>query len=187
MPNWCANFIVISHEDPAMLDRVMKAQDGLLMEFFPTPQPLLDTVAGWPGADKEEEHEKQMGENIDKYGYKDWYDWNVANWGTKWDFGFHTIERTDDTTVVGSFDSAWSPPVQAYDKLMELGFSIDAMYNEPGMGFCGRWVNGDDADVNYGGMTIEEMKENIDPEVDEEFDIIEQIKEWQEEEDSEEE
>ena len=27
---------------------------------------------------------KQYNENINNYGYGDWYDWSVANWDTKW-------------------------------------------------------------------------------------------------------
>jgi hypothetical protein len=42
------------------------------------------------------------------------------------------------------FDSAWSPPVKAYEKLEELGFTITASYYEPGCDFCGEWENGQD-------------------------------------------
>jgi hypothetical protein len=181
MPNWCDNSIEIRHADPAMLDRVMKAKDGFLMEFFPTPQPLIDTARGYFGPDKEKEQQEQMEKNIKEYGYSDWYNWNVANWGTKWDVNFDTINRVDDHCVSGTFQSAWAPPLQAYDKLMELGFSIDATYDEPGMAFCGRWVNGDDQYIDYGGMSIQQMEENIDPDVDAQFGIIEMAKQMEKE------
>jgi len=133
-----------------MIQRVINSK-GLLMEFFPTPQDLLDTVAGFPGEDKREAHEAQMKRNLEKYGYKDWYDWNVANWGTKWDVDLEDPELLDPNTVSAWFDSAWAPPVNAYEKLIELGFYIKAYYNECGMGFCGVWEgdseNGFDDDI----------------------------------------
>ena len=42
-----------------------------------------------------------------RYGYKDWYDWSIANWGTKWNAT--TISVDDDTEAI-EFDTAWSMP-----------------------------------------------------------------------------
>lgn len=39
-------------------------------------------------------------------GHVSWYDWSIANWGTKWN-GMAT-ERVSDTVV--KFESAWNPP-----------------------------------------------------------------------------
>jgi hypothetical protein len=35
------------------------------------------------------------------------------------------------------FDTAWAPPVNAYEKLVEMGFGVEAMYYEGGMGYAG--------------------------------------------------
>lgn len=185
MPNWCNNSITIRHSDPAMIQRVINSK-GLLMEFFPTPQDLLDTVAGFPGEDKREAHEAQMKRNLEKYGYKDWYDWNVANWGTKWDVDLEDPELLDPNTVSAWFDSAWAPPVNAYEKLIELGFYIKAYYNECGMGFCGVWEgdseNGFDDDYcEYSGETSETVREAIGPELDDFFGISETMAEYESE------
>jgi len=128
MPNWCNNFIQIRHKDPAMIERVLKGKDGLFMEFFPTPEPLTETVVGYPGEDKQAAQAAQQAANLEQFGYKDWYDWNVANWGTKWDIELEGIERMDDNSISAFFDSAWSPPIGAYAQLVEMGFDIDAMY-----------------------------------------------------------
>jgi hypothetical protein len=181
MPNWCNNGITIRHKDPQMIDRVIKGKDGLLMEFLPTPQALLDTVAGYLGEDKQAAHEAQQAENIKQYGHKDWYDWNVANWGTKWDFNFDSIDRIDDNTVQGSFDSAWSPPIGAYEKLLELGFEIEAYYYEPGMAFVGKWDNGYDECYELGGYDSKTVREAIGEELDDYFCISENMAEWEEE------
>lgn len=185
MPNWCNNGITLRHADPAMIDRVIKGKEGLLMEFLPTPQELVDTVAGFMGEDKRVAHEAQQAANIEKYGFKDWYDWNVNNWGTKWDFSLENVERVDANTVTAAFDSAWAPPTDAYRKLCELGFEIEAMYYEPGMAFVGKFSGDesycDDECYEYGGETSETVRDAIGAELDDYFGISESMKEWEEE------
>jgi hypothetical protein len=185
MPNWCNNGITLSHADPAMIDRVIKGKEGLLMEFLPTPQELTDTVAGFMGEDKRAAHEAQQAANIEKYGYKDWYDWNVANWGTKWDFALENVERVNPNTVRAAFESAWAPPIGAYEKLCALGFFVEALYYEPGMAFCGKFV-GDENDSSddcyeFGGHTSETVREAIGEEIDDYFGISEEMAQYEEE------
>lgn len=185
MPNWCNNGITLRHADPAMIDRVIKGKDGLLMEFIPTPQELIDTVAGFVGEDKEAAHLAQQADNIEKHGFKDWYDWNVATWGTKWDFSLENVERADANTVTAAFDSAWAPPIDAYVKLCALGFEIEAMYYEPGMAFVGKFVG--DADehwddcIEYSGATADTVRELIGEELDDYFGISEEMAQYDEE------
>lgn len=82
-----------------------------------------------------------------------WYDFCVSNWGTKWDFGGADNLGLGATRVGNqvscTFDSAWAPPVGLYEKLVELGYSVEATYFEPGMAFCGIWDNGDDLYTEY--------------------------------------
>lgn len=57
-----------------------------------------------------------------------WYDWNVRNWGTKWDVAVSNDEKypetelTDEseTSLAYRFNTAWSPPEPAMIKLSEL-------------------------------------------------------------------
>ena len=185
MPNWCANGLTLRHTDPAMIDRVINGKEGLLMEFLPTPKELLDTVAGFVGEDKEAAHLAQQAANIERHGFKDWYDWNVNNWGTKWDFSLDNVERHEDGSVTASFDSAWAPPIEAYVKLCALGFEVEAMYYEPGMAFVGKFVG--DADehwdhcVEYSGETSETVREMIGEELDDYFGISEEMAQYDEE------
>jgi len=125
MPNWCLNNVTINHDDPAKLNELLDAyKRGELMEhFLPTP--------------KDENGELD----------KDWYDWRCDNWGTKWDVGGETefVDRRDHNTVVLSFDSAWAPPIMFYEFMKRKhGFDIRASYFEPGMAFCGEWIDGMD-------------------------------------------
>lgn len=57
-----------------------------------------------------------------------WYDWNVRNWGTKWDAYDVEVDQTDiDTgTLVYRFTTAWSPAEGAFRAIVsqhpELSF-----------------------------------------------------------------
>ena len=187
MPNWCNNGITIKHKDPAMIDRVINAKEGLLMEFLPTPKALTETVAGFMGKDTPEqaELERKQAENIQLYGFKDWYDWNVANWGTKWDFTLENVERQDANTVTASFDSAWAPPVDAYVKLCALGFEIEALYYEPGMCFAGKFTGNEDdySDdyCEYNGCDSTTVRDYVGAEIDDYFGISEEMAQYEEE------
>ena len=86
-----------------------------------------------------------------------WYDWNVRNWGTKWDVAVSWDEEYPDTQiyeyksegedhwVVYGFNTAWSPPVPAMIKLSELvpNCVITLSYEEEtGWGGESEFVNG---------------------------------------------
>ena len=93
---------------------------------------------------------QKMKDNVDKYGAKHWYDWCNKNWGTKWDIEAR-LDQSFDDELVYYFDSAWSPPVEAFQKISEdfpgLTFSLE--YFESGMGFGGKIV------LQDGGATYE--------------------------------
>ena len=55
--------------------------------------------------------------NIRKYGEKNWYDWQVKNWGTKWN-GCDTCVNGDDNTI--SFNTAWSCPIEILQELSKI-------------------------------------------------------------------
>lgn len=169
MPNWCYNDLTISHKDPEMIRRLAKAgeEGNTLQEFYPCPQALLDTRAGSYGDDEKQAMLLvQEGVNLAQYGHKNWYDWKVSNWGTKWDVTLDNIHLSHgDTVLSATFDSAWSPPVEAYAKLAELGFEIEAKYHEPGMAFAGEWTNNTgEYTVNF-DFSDENWRENMSDEL----------------------
>ena len=172
MPNWCSNGITLRHADPAMIQRAAKAlQEGtFLQEFIPCPQELTEAVANF------ETNEALVA----KYGYSSWYDFNIANWGTKWDVNSDNVEIVDANTVTAGFDSAWAPPTTAYEKLMEQGFEVVAFYYEPGMQYVGKWDNGVDDYIEYGGEDSTTVREAIGEELDDYFGISESMIEYEE-------
>jgi hypothetical protein len=159
-----------------MIQRAAKSlQEGkFLQEFIPCPKELTETVAQFGTND----HEKA---NREKYGYGSWYDFNIANWGTKWDVSSDNVEIVDANTVTAGFDSAWSPPTNAYEQLLEQGFEIEAFYYEPGMAFVGKWADGVDEYYELSGEDSTTVRESIGEELDDYFCISEQMANQEEE------
>lgn len=133
MPNWCNNSIDINGPTDKIKDLFEKAgqeDSGLLQAMVPMPSELNDTQAPSDGLN--------------------WYDWRVSNWGTKWDVGLEGLDLHDNgdgtSTISGWFDSAWSPPIDAYNTFLENNedCSISALYEEGGMDFAGSYENGED-------------------------------------------
>lgn len=78
-------------------------------------------------------------EEMKEEGLVDWYNWNLDNWGTKWDAYEVQVERQSDNILVITFDSAWSPPIPVIQAMQTQHpeLSIIATYEEEGMMFQG--------------------------------------------------
>jgi len=187
MPNWCNNYLELQHDDPAMIERAKKAfaNAKLLEEFVPVPT-SLHIVSGRVGSDEEPEQkelERRTAENLEAHGYGNWYDYCVNEWGTKWDVGGEGDQATVESpnAIKMNFDSAWSPPIAAMEKFQDLGFKVKLVYWESGMCYCGVYdENGDDY-LDYSDMSADEVEANINSEVDECMCIVENLREWEEE------
>lgn len=174
MPNWCNNVVELAHEDPAMMQRAKDAlnRGEFLQEFIPVPEDLKNATADF-----------QVNEAlVAKYGYSNWYDYCVNEWGTKWDVGGDGMTcEIEDGRISTSFDSAWSPPITAYEKLLDLGFEVRAYYYEGGMCFAGIWEDGNDDYYDLSGLDSTSVKEELPEVLDEMFCISESMSEWEEE------
>jgi hypothetical protein len=76
-----------------------------------------------------------------------WYNWNCANWGTKWNCGevWHdrtTEQITEEGRTSYNFDTAWSPASPVIEALAEQfpTLTITHRYCEAGMGYAGEVV-----------------------------------------------
>jgi hypothetical protein len=169
-----------------MIERARTAfNDGrLLDEFIPVPKDL-QIVAGRVGDDndpKQIELKEAEIRNLATHGYTTWYDFCVNEWGTKWDIGADGNPAQDiPGGLMLGFESAWAPPLGAYEKLEEQGFTIRAMYYEPGMAFAGIYEDGTDDYYDYGGLDSAGIAEALPVELDEGFGISESAAEWEEE------
>ena len=177
MPNWCYNNLDITaktDEQKAMLERVSKAEpaDGFIGMFMPLPEILKDTTSPTP-ANIDSVQQRTM---IAQTGFDNWYDWQVSNWGTKWDVDPMSCDYDGETLSV-SFDSAWSPPIGFYNWLVEQGYEVSANYYEPGMDYAGEWIDGDDFMLD--GVS-DLARQETDTLSTREYDILEQWGIWEE-------
>jgi hypothetical protein len=120
MPNWCENTLEVWGDEKELKEfkeKTIKGSEFIMGELLPLPEDQKDN----------------------------WYDWNVANYGTKWDEMdiYHLTEDEEQLQV--QFSSAWSPPCEfiqnIYKKFPNLSFKLK--YDEPGMGFFGVTTAGD--------------------------------------------
>ena len=96
-----------------------------------------------------------------------WYDFNVREWGTKWDVGMSDDEKYRETelmidtkdTLAYRFNTAWSPPTPAIEKLSaqypELEFSL-SFEEETGWGGETIFANGEGTDIEAYGWKCRE-------------------------------
>ncbi len=185
MPNWCNNRVVISHEDTQKLEALVVAiKEGKFCDHvIPVPEDLK-IVAGSVGSDddpKQIELVRKTAENVQKYGAGNWYDFCVNRWGTKWDVDPYDPEdvKIEDNTIEFGFDSAWAPPVGIYEELVNQGFVVEATYYEPGMAYVGRWYDGYDDCVEFGGETSATVRDVIGEELEDEYGISESMAEYE--------
>lgn len=117
MPNWCYTTMKVSGDDTELkqfLDGIAKTDIGtyeILHTYFPRPEAISNTRALWhtDNAEEAEAHLVTVAENIANYGHGDWYEWSIANWGTKWGdcesrLLFYTVGE-----AVFQLESAWTP------------------------------------------------------------------------------
>ena len=142
MPNWCYNHLDVegSEKEIATIKAQLNApfeveHDSYNMETRQMERKLFKysnpVFAFWniiKPTDLEAYHGPQPSVDINKpitFDSNHWYDWNVRNWGTKWDVAnkddekFPETELSDESkTYLGyRFNTAWSPPVEAIYEL----------------------------------------------------------------------
>jgi len=171
MPNWCNNTLTLSgpkDKVKAIFDKA-KESNELLQQLHPMPKELEGTTSPSDG--------------------DNWYDWRINNWQTKWDVDVDYLEfREDgDTGIIeGWFDSAWSPPIGAYEHFLTENedCSISSLYYEGGMDFAGKWEDFADMTVTPGDFTADEMEDpnsGLIYDINEQFNMSEFVREYEEE------
>ena len=153
MPNWCMNTVTLTNDDVKVIDAFAEALNSTDCEPFQHLRPM-------PA-----EHQD------------DWYSWHCANWGTKWDASIVDWERQDDNSIFIVFDTAWSPPIELYNYLTEQGWSVDAQYQEEGMGFIGSYVDGEDSYYEY-DLSDRESIEALPQDLIDYGDLLTQHEDW---------
>lgn len=83
------------------------------------------------GTDEMYERGKKYVTAYEKYGYRDWYDWAIANWGTKWNAFDCKYDASNDYV---EFDTAWAAPYKVIEKIFN---------DNPGCMLAFFWTNED--------------------------------------------
>ena len=160
MPNHTDNRVILSHADSQQIDmiyNIMNTEDTPLCQtLIPMDEKLLE-ISGIS----------------DNYEVQGWYEWRLENWGTKWDVYETQCTRINANTLQLYFYTAWSPPIPIFDKLVDMGFEINARYLDEGWGYIGEYNDGDD----WSTTDVESVVEDY-PELDFEFGIGERIAEY---------
>lgn len=154
MPNWCENRITISGDDLSEIRKKIFTEDGFMTFnlLIPMPAILQKTRSGsrefdgtihkvWTfdgtedGSEKERPLTDEEAAEVAATGYTSWYDWSIANWGTKWNVNPSSVHLEDDDPqyIRILFDTAWSPPQPWVLALREAfpDVRISAFYDEP--------------------------------------------------------
>jgi hypothetical protein len=184
MPNWTDNHITISHPDKSLIDLIAATQDtdkGVLSTVIPCPEELCDDdLTTWSRGPEQEARDKKKAELKAKYGHESWYEWNIAKWGTKWDLCEPHIERIDDNTVVITAQTAWNPPIVAFETMKERGYKIRALYCGEGPEYAGIWEGGQDTFYNTTNGS-KAARAILPQELDDHFGITETLEEYERE------
>ena len=189
MPNWCDNQLSITGPNSVIdkIEKIVKEDDshkenGLLNFFHPMPKELEGTTSPSSSAKKPQPM-------ID--GFDCWYDWRCHNWSTKWevcefygvDRQYHSEQNEGESTITFGFDSAWAPPIGAYENFLRDNedCSLKAWYYEGGCDFMGEWDNGSDdcyAPSDY-KSTDDFWQDGVGSTLDDYFGITESMAEYE--------
>jgi len=113
------------------------------MNILPPPEDKLDEYHGV--------HGYANGEKTGDTEYN-WYNFNVREWGTKWDARDVDLLEDDETYLHYKFDTAWSPPNEVIAKLAEQNPNLNLTLEY-------REEQGWGGEITFTGSSVEVVKE----------------------------
>ena len=121
MPNWCRNRVTAyarngNEQDIQKIQEIFESKDTVFGKIIPSPD--WDNTPNEDGElpVRKEHKNPKTGEvsfvtmEFPKSGKNDsrWYDWNISNWGTKWDInGSVEVDDYDSEQIEINFNTAW--------------------------------------------------------------------------------
>ena len=147
MPNWCSNRVSFYSDDTSALEKLKNIfeSDEPFNSLVPAPDwkntpndkgelPVLREMKDTEGRVIHTTYDFPDGKNDDR-----WYDWNICNWGTKWEIDKGSCDHLDENSFECEFETAWSPPEGIFYALRQLFPDVDVtwFYDEPGMMVAG--------------------------------------------------
>jgi hypothetical protein len=156
MPNWCNNVTTLQFKESYEAKNFYDIVKGNMN----SKEPVVFGILRPRPADQEQ----------------NWYDWNILNWGTKWEPTVDWIDLETDNQVFMVFDTAWGPPLQWYQYIEEqYGIKVNATYLEWSMCFCGIWDWDKEEHFDY-------IDRSLPQRLLDDYNIIENIEDMEEEE-----
>lgn len=156
MPNWCDNTLVITGKKAdrdRLVAQVCGAETAFSFENIIVP-PSTDAYHATCSPSVAVDG-CALDRDDDTGGYKNcphglgsamsdpdnWYNWNVRNWGTKWDAHAESPMH-DEFDTIYRFDTAWAPPILVIEALAAQypTLNFDLRYAEGGMGYIGQSI-----------------------------------------------
>lgn len=133
MPNWVSNTLNIYGDEETIAQIKTDVANGdRVLDFnkiIPMP-PHSDTfyAEGALGPAEEE-----------KYGKNNWYNWSIANWGTKWNSSDAVLSEDESDHLRYCFETAWNPAAPIAKAIAEkYGVRVDLIYVDEDIGInCG--------------------------------------------------
>lgn len=128
MPTWCSQFVEVRGEEKEikrMINsfRVDKSTRGKYEEesgwdinqLFPVPEELAETphasiIPEWSQEEKDLWLKNKQEENLAKFGARDWFEWQIKNYGTKWGASYIQIDDEALSNCSDSFSFKFESP-----------------------------------------------------------------------------
>lgn len=159
MPNWVYNNITVEGKPEDIKSFMAKATKPYTTNYTPwneeePSEQLRDEFSFWNFVAPDQEY---LNEYFETNGSKpdgnggfiktgdsplNWYNWNIANWGTKWDAGDIQIDEEpggSKTTI--SFSTAWDKPEPVFFAMVD---------QHPELQFTFRWME----EQGWGGEAV---------------------------------
>lgn len=151
MANWCNNYAIFVHPDA---DYVAAIVD----EF--NISPLSD--------DREARPFNMIHPNPHEPDTEEYVDWNIENWGVKWEPEVLKVEydsQYNPNKLKVSFVTGWGPPIDLYEYMVSDDWDVEAMYHESVGQFVGQFKEGQDFfyeyDLSKGDKFLTEIPEEL--------------------------
>jgi hypothetical protein len=133
MPNWSMNHLKVKGLPAEMADFYAVAlcaqNEFTFANVFPLPTLLKNTISPTASAKNHPEAENSTPEKcarlIEAYGADNWYDWNCATYGSKWDVQDAVTKVQSNVLFECHFKTAWAPPYAFLENLQKKFSNLD--------------------------------------------------------------
>jgi hypothetical protein len=104
--------------------------------------------------------------------YQNSSEWEIANWGAKWDATPQDIFWPDKYTVNFEILTAWGPPIAFYENMERMGYLVNGYYLEELTGLLGVYYEGNNDTYEYRNLSADEMENDLPSWVNQLFSLI---------------